>query len=134
MAMKESISKTGKQPVACTLSKIYKARKKGRKHSGLDYPMGACKWCIAWGWLPKDSLHSDKVCIYVPDGPLHKKVGGTYEQMYSSKLTTRFYQLRKELFEERRKAREKKGNKSKKDVRFTGEFQRVPDEYSNLKV
>ena len=122
-AMQKRFTDTGKHTAGQVLSKIYKARKQGRKHKSLHYPVGACKWCIAWGWDPKHSKHPDTVCIYIKNGPLHKKLGGTYENMYSSKLTSNFFQMRSQVFAERRAEKAKK-----KKVKFSGKTQRVPDD------
>ena len=114
-AMKKKLTDTGKHTSGYTLGKIYKARKQGRTHKALNYPPGACKWCIAWGWDPKFSKHPDSVCIYIKDGPLHKKLGGTYENMYSSKLDSNFYKMRSQVFAERREKQ-----KNHKRVKFSG--------------
>ena len=129
-AMKKRITDSGKKPTSSIQSDIYKARRKGRQHKPItDYPKNACKWCMAWGWPPERTTHPENKCIYIPDGPLHKKLGGTYAQMYSSKLDSNFYNKRSEVFKEHKEARKKalKG----KNAQFVGSVKRLKDNKSN---
>ena len=82
-ALKKRRNESGETTDSVWLSKIYRARKKGRKHKNLHYPAGSCKWCIAWGWEPSRSNHPEDKCIYIPNGPLHKKLGGTHTHTHT---------------------------------------------------
>ena len=122
-ARAKKLADSGKQDHGHFLAMTYKARRKSRFKQDLDYPPGACKWCMAWGNDPDRAKHPDTACIHRPDGELQKKLKCTYQKMVNSTQPQALFKARKEVFKELREA--KKAGKGK--VKFSGASERVPD-------
>ncbi|MCP4501985.1 MAG: hypothetical protein GY822_18665, partial [Deltaproteobacteria bacterium] len=127
-ALKEKLAKSGKKGDGFFLALMCKARRGKREKKDLNYPSGACKWCIAWGNEAGRSMHPEYACIFRPDGELQKQLKCEFKQMLSGFKPAEIRKARSLAFKEKFRLRDEKrlADKRANETRFAGTAERVP--------